>query len=58
MKLLVLSCVLILSGCTIRLVDDTADYDISGKLSSPDCEVEINRVESKSTGRKEATKAQ
>ena len=52
-----LICVLLLTGCTIRLVDDTSDYDITGSLKSSDCEVEINRVESKSTGRKEATKA-
>ena len=58
MKALVFT--LLLTGCTIRIVDDTADYDIQGSMScSPgESEIEIKRVESKTTGRREAVAKQ
>ena len=48
----------LLTGCTIKIIDDTADYDIQGSMKADGCEVEINRVEAKSTGRREASAKQ
>ena len=56
MKALMLT--LMLTGCTIKIVDETADYDIQGSMKADGCEVEINRVEAKSTGRREASAKQ
>ena len=53
-KLLLVITGLLLLGCTLRIVDDTSDYEITAKVQSDDCNVEINRVEGKTTGTKNA----
>ena len=56
MKALVFT--LLLTSCTIRIIDDATDTDIVGYMKADDCEIEIKRVESKTTGRREASAKQ
>ena len=46
------------TGCTIRVIDDTADYDFQGSMKADGCEVELKRIEEKTTGRREASAKQ
>ena len=45
------------TGCTLRIVDDSHDYDIDAKIVSNadgECSVHIKRVESKASSDKKA----
>lgn len=53
-KSFVLLLPVVLTSCTLRIVDDTADFDIDASMKAEGCEVEINRKEGKTSGTKRA----
>ena len=54
MKWILLS-VMLLTSCTLRIVDDSSDYNIDAKMESDGkCKMELVRTEGKTTGTKNA----
>ena len=41
--------ILSLQGCTIRVIDGTDDYDIQARVTTPECNFDISRTESRSS---------